>query len=82
MHAALVDRFGEITEHNPSTSFAGVNIVQHPNGAVEVHQSPYIERVVGVAHMPPIDTPSLRGVFSRSVTVSDSVSVSVDTCLL
>ena len=82
LHAALVSRFGEITEHNPSTSFAGVSIVQHSNGAVEVHQAPYIERVagvVGVAHMPPIDSPSLPGVFSRSVTLADRACVNIDT---
>ncbi len=64
LHAALVDRFGEIIEHNPSTSFAGVSIAQHSNGSVEVHESSYIERVagvVGVAHMSPIDTLYLLG---------------------
>ena len=78
LHAALVARFKEVTEHNPSTSFAGVSYIQHPNGAVEMHQTSYIERVaglVGVAHLPAIDTPYLPDIFSRSFNVADCVSV-------
>jgi hypothetical protein len=79
LKAALVARFMEVTEHNPSTSFAGVSYIQHPNGAVEMHQASYIERVaglVGIAHLPIVDAPSLsQDIFTRSVAVSDCIAV-------
>lgn len=78
LHEALVDRFEEVTTNDPSTSFAGVSLVQHSNGACEVHQGPYFERVgssVGIVHLSPIDYPCDADIFKRSVTAADCTSV-------
>ena len=59
--AALTVRFGKMTTHDPSVTYAGIEMCAHSNGAVSVSQSRYIERVavrVGVAHLPPVDVPA------------------------
>jgi hypothetical protein len=69
LQAALVHRFEEITEHDPSESFAGVEYKVHPSGAVECSQAKYIERVasiIGVAHLPPVLMPFERDFFRAS----------------
>ena len=78
LHDALKERFEEVTGNCPSTSFAGVSLIQHSNGACSVHQAPYIERVaslIGVVHMPPVDVPCEHDIFKRSITASDCLPV-------
>ena len=79
LRVALIERFEEITEHSPSTSFAGISTRQCSNGAVEVHQSSYIERVsgvVGITHLPVVDAPCGKDIFHRSTAPADRQVVS------
>ena len=78
LNAALVARFEEVTANVPATSFTGLEITHHANGALELAQVKYIERVasiVGIAHLPPVAAPCAIDVFKRSVTEADCVSV-------
>ena len=71
---ALIQRFSEITFNSPSTSFAGIEYRQLPNGAIATCQTGYINRVasiIGVSHLPPITNISDKTFFMNSITPAD-----------
>ncbi len=75
---ALVERFTDVTVHEQSTSFVGIQTTQFPNGAVLCSQDAYIARVasvIGVAHLPPVDFPAEADFFMPSSSLSDCVPV-------
>ena len=76
--AALTARFGVLTTHDPCTTFAGIELLRHSNGAISVTQDRYIQRVattVGVAHMCPVDVPITSDFFYASILPTDCVPV-------
>jgi hypothetical protein len=78
LHDALVARFEEVTTHSPSTSYTGLELIQHPNGACETLQTKYIERVaerVGIVHLPPVLVPCDSDIFKMSHLPADCVPV-------
>lgn len=78
LHSALCVRFQEITYHEVSSQYAGVETVIHPvSGAILCTQNKYIRKVarsVGVAHMAAdVVLPCDADFFAVSVSAADVV---------
>ena len=72
----LEKRFGPLTQQRnvKSVVFAGVEIVQHANGAISTTQDAYISRSareIGVAHLPFVVLPCQADFFHSSVSEED-----------
>jgi len=75
---ALEARFGKLTTHDPSTTFAGIEFNQLPTGVVVATQAQYISRVavtIGVAHLPSVDIVAHKDFFLTPLLLSDCVPV-------
>jgi len=78
--SALESRFGKLTTHSPSTSFAGIEFSHLSNGAVVATQDKYFSRVadiVGVAHLPAVDIVAHPDFFQPSTLPSQLISVNI-----
>jgi hypothetical protein len=81
LHKALIARFGEITTHDQSVTFAGIEQCQHSNGAVSLTQDRYVLRtasVIGISHLPLVDIPAHEDFFKPLVLSADLKSVDVE----
>ena len=67
----LTMRWGQLTHQlGRKKLYNGKNIISHNNGAISLSMESYIQRAakeLGVAHLPPVSTPSLADFFNLSI---------------
>ena len=71
--AVLTTKYGPMTQHDVCTRHTGQEISYHKSGAITFTQAEYISRVcstIGVAHLPPVSTPSKLDLFHASVNTA------------
>jgi hypothetical protein len=81
LYSALIARFGEITTHDQSVTFAGIEQLQHDNGAVSLTQDRYVARTasaIGISHLPPVDVPTHADFFKPLDLPDDLKSVDIE----
>jgi len=81
LQAALISRFGEITTHDQSVTFAGIQQLQHENGAVSLTQDRYVARTasaIGISHLSPVDVPIHADFFKPLELPADLKPVDVE----
>ena len=78
LHAALKERFEEITIERECTMYAGIQYEKLPNGGYKQHQAKAIKKMasnMGVLHMPPVWTLDMSDFFETSTHEMDTIPI-------